>query len=335
MDSDRDLRAQFRRALDDVVPPAPWLEAAAIEDLRKRRASKSVNPNAGRTLPSGWPRSFVPLAAGVLIFLLAAATAAAFLELHLAPRSSPAAMDVTTYQAMVSDDANRLAAAGDGTSCMTLQSVCPAPGKPVLVAYQRWLDDLNRSQPPPRFALIDAQMRRHLVAAISDLNSVFAAYRAQNQGWFDSAGNALQLQGGWLEDVATSVATSHEATAAAYAESVRTAKENLGACPPCQSLAGTSSSDCTQIQSIGNLCVINAMSTIEVFEAAVVRAAAPSSLAEQDAHLQRDLAQADTAILAMATAQLTGDQAGFNAGRVLYQQALPAINADIAGILGG
>jgi hypothetical protein len=50
--------------------------------------------------------------------------------------------------------------------------------------------------------------------------------------------------------------------------------------------------------------------------------------------LQNDLAQADTAVLAVADAQLRGDQAAFNAGRLSLQHALPAINADVAGILG-
>jgi hypothetical protein len=63
--------------------------------------------------------------------------------------------------------------------------------------------------------------------------------------------------------------------------------------------------------------------------------AAPSSLAAQDARLQKDLAQADTGVLAITKAELTGDQAGFDGGRLLLRQALPAINADIASILGG
>lgn len=74
---------------------------------------------------------------------------------------------------------------------------------------------------------------------------------------------------------------------------------------------------------------------IESLEAAVVSVAAPSSLAAQDALLQQDLAQADTGVLDMAMAQLTGDQAGFDAGLRLLEQALPAADADIVGILGG
>lgn len=337
MASERDLKAGFRRALDEVVPPAPWLEAATIEDLRQRRASKWVNPRAGQPPQTSWPRSLVPLAAGVLIVLVAAAALAAFLGLrNLGPQSSPAGTDVKAYEMMVGADAYDASALGHGDTCQTLLSTCPAPGRPVQTAYRRWLDDLNRSTTPPKFAVIDAQMRRHLAAAISDLDSMFAAYQARDQGGLDSANSALHLQAGWLELVGTSIAISRAGTFAAYIESVQAGKDNLGACPPCQSLASTNENDCTQMQSPTSAgCVINAMSTIEVLDASVVRHAAPSSLAAQDAGLQRDLAQADTGILAMMNAELTGDQSGFKAGRILYEQALPAINADIAGILGG
>jgi hypothetical protein len=45
------------------------------------------------------------------------------------------------------------------------------------------------------------------------------------------------------------------------------------------------------------------------------------------------MAQADTALLAMAKAELTNDQTGFNSARLSLQQAWPAIDADIAAIL--
>jgi hypothetical protein len=69
-------------------------------------------------------------------------------------------------------------------------------------------------------------------------------------------------------------------------------------------------------------------------EIAPVRVSTPSSLAAQDARLQSDLAQADTGVLAIATARVTGDQAAFDAGRLMLQQALLAINADVAALVG-
>jgi hypothetical protein len=80
--------------------------------------------------------------------------------------------------------------------------------------------------------------------------------------------------------------------------------------------------------------VLYATRAIAPFESALVRVSAPSSLAAQDARLQSDLAQIDTDVLAMAAAQMTGDQAAFDAGRLLLQQALLALTKD-AGVIGG
>jgi hypothetical protein len=173
-------------------------------------------------------------------------------------------------------------------------------------------------------------------AAISDLNLVFAAYRAQDQSQFDNAGSELQRQNEWNYAAANSIIYSQQETAAIYMATVQSEKNNLVACTDCQSLVSTNQTDCTGIQSV--FCeaeVAQAKTTIQAFEASLVRYAAPTSLAAQDALLQRDLAQADTGLLAMANAQLTGSQSGFDSGRQLLARALPAINADIAGVLGG
>lgn len=335
MDNDRALKTELRQALDEVLPPAPWLEAAVRDDLRKRRSGGYAGSGSLRGWRA-WPRPSMQLAAGLLILAVAAAAVATFIGLrNLAPRSEPAALSVTAYQKMVGDDTYRLASAGNGIDCSTLQSTCPAPGKPVLTAYQRLLDDVKGSQPPARFAVIDAQLRRHLAAAISDLNGVFAAYRAQDQGGLDRANYLLNAQGDWVFAIANAIIQSHQGNAATYIASVRTGKQGLAACDSCDPLVRIGSSECVQIQSL--LCeadVVYATVDIDSVETALVTVAAPSSLAGQDALLQRDLAQADNAVLAMATAQLTGDQAGFDAGRVRLQQALPAVDADLAGILG-
>lgn len=55
MDNDRKLRSEFRTALDEVLPPTPWLEATIVEELRKRRRGGSTDgtgtrPQRGRLL---------------------------------------------------------------------------------------------------------------------------------------------------------------------------------------------------------------------------------------------------------------------------------------------
>lgn len=338
MDSERALKIELRQALDEVLPPAPWLEAAVRDDLRKRRADRSVDRGPGKSQLRRmlWPRKAMQLAAGVVIVVLVAAAAAALLDLrYRATHVAPAAMDVTAYQAMVVRDTDRLVSTGDGLACSTLQSTCPLPGRPLQTAYQQFLNDLKGSEPPARFAVIDAQLRLHLAAAISDLNGMVSAYGAKDQTALDRGNYLLNAQGFSVGTIARSIAQSHEGTVAAYVESVRTANQNLALCTGCQPLERTGSVDCTPIQTV--VCeadVVYAKVDVESVEAAVVSVAAPSPLAAQDALLQRDLARADSGLLAMSKAQLTNDQAGFDAGRLSLQQALPMVNADIAGILG-
>lgn len=335
MDSEQTLRIELRRALDEVLPPAPWLEAAVRVDLRTRRSRSSVASGShhGRR---AWPRPPMQLAAGVLILAVAAAAVAAFLELRsFTPRSEPAALDLSAYQAMVSSDVNRVSYSGSGIDCTTVQSNCLGPGNQALGAFQRFLDDLNRSQPPTSLAVINGLMRRHLAAGIADLNGVFAAYAAKDQVALDRDNYLLNAQGEWMSAITTSISQSRQGTVASYIDSVRAGKQGMTACNGCRPLQ-LAGQDCAEIQT--TLCeadVVYAKLDIETLESALVSVTAPSSLVGQDALLQRDLAQADAAVLALATAQLTGDQGGFSSSRVLLAQKLPAIDADLAGIVGG
>jgi hypothetical protein len=276
------------------------------------------------------------LAAGVLILVVAAAAVAAFLDqLYFTPRSEPAALDLVSYQAMVNRDLTGLTYSGSGIDCTTVQSNCLGPGAQVLGALQRFLDDLSRSQPPASLAVTNGLMRRHLAAGIADLNGMFAAYAAKDQVALDRDNYLFTAQGEWLSAITAGISQSRQGTVASYIDSVRAGKQGMAACNGCRpvQLAGQ---DCAEIQTA--LCeadVVYAKLDIEALESALVSVTAPSSLVDQDALLQRDLAQADAAVLGLASAQLTGDQAGFSTGRVLLAQKLTAIDADLAGILGG
>src|SRR5258708_37448850 len=125
MDSERALKIELRQALDEVLPPAPWLESAVREDLRKRRPSRSGS--RGQDKPRMvWPGSAMQFAAAMLIVVLAAAAFAAFLDLR--PRAThvaPAALDVAAYQAMVSRDLDRLGSPRNVGAFVTPQTPRP------------------------------------------------------------------------------------------------------------------------------------------------------------------------------------------------------------------
>lgn len=335
MDNERQLKMEFGRALDEVLPPAPWLEAAVTEDLRKRRSRRSVVRTSGTHQKSNWlPRPAMQLAAGLLVLMLAAAAVVTFAALRYhAPQSEPAgAISIEAYQRMLSFDDALLNVSRDN-NCADLQSVCPAPPGPLATALQRWLDDLNRSDPPARFAVIDVQLRRHIAANIADLDAVFLAYQTRDENGLLLANQAAANQQHWLDIAASSIKESQPGTAASYVSSIGAAYQTFGGCAACQSLIAAV--DCTDIKSWScEYAVIRAVAPVEALEIAPVRVSTPPSLSAQDTRLQKDLAQADTAVLAIATARVTGDQTAFNAGRLMLQQALLAINADVAGLVG-
>lgn len=336
MDNERVLKVELRRALDEVLPPAPWLEAAVREDLRKRRATRSGDRGPGRP-QMAWPRHAMQLVAVLLIVLVAGTAAVMLINRRFeSQQSAPAGMlTVEAYQAMVSRDDGELIIA-QSADCTTLDSPCPAAKPANLAALQRWLNDLDRSAPPGRFALIDAQLRRHLETNISDTNALVAAYQAKDPTGLELVDYATQIGANWLDDAATGIRNSHQGTVAAYIASMRVGEQNLASCTSCQSLLSSDPIVCTGGQAINCLYSISdADWIIGQFEASLVQVAAPGSMTKVDALVQGDLARADTALLASTAAVLSGDQAGFDAGRQLLRQAQPAIARDIAGIVGG
>jgi hypothetical protein len=337
MINERELRSEFRQALDEVLPPAPWLEAAVAQDLRRRRQKMSGEP---RRRDFSLPRRMIAPVAAVLIVVLAAAAVVTFVDLRSrTPQIEPAgSLTIPEYQALIDRDMIRWTNAGnpDYYTCADLHSPCEEPGHPFQTALQDWLSDVNRVTPPAPFIVSDAQLKRHIAALMADSYARFAAYRAQDQIAFDRAGNAVYPQIYWVNEISISIVASVAASAATYIADVQAVLVDMGACAGCQALITNSDSNCAQIQIPA--CQIDiglAAETIGNLQALLVERAAPSTFVTRDAQLQRDLAQADTGLLAMSTAAMTNDQATFDAGRAQIRQAWPAIRADITAILDG
>jgi len=87
---DLSLRTEFHRALDPLVPPAPWLASHVREELQRRRikAHQSHRRRAWFTLTV--PRMNTRLAAGLLVVAVAVAAGGAFLAINnYVKRSAP------------------------------------------------------------------------------------------------------------------------------------------------------------------------------------------------------------------------------------------------------
>jgi Tol biopolymer transport system component len=80
VDSERELKSELRYALNEVLPPAPWLEATVIEDLRRRRSRATARSSRRPWISLPWPQSRVRLAAAVLVIVVAAAAGVYLVE---------------------------------------------------------------------------------------------------------------------------------------------------------------------------------------------------------------------------------------------------------------
>jgi hypothetical protein len=325
---------RFHEALDTEPPAGAYarLQIALVKSPVKLQPRLALQPR--------WSRTGLRLSAVLTAIVLAIVAVAAFLATHRALDGSvPAGSDraIKSYQTLVGNDYQRSREARPRGTCMNfLDASCPAATVRSVSALQQWLDDLNQSEPPARFAFVDAQMRSHLGLLISDMNAAAAAQRAKDQSGLAHANQAAGNERGWLDDTVSSVVNSQQGTVATYTEAVRLRKQNLVQCAGCEQLVSQRYVSCNGDQASACQDGIQHISFQVVrFEAATIRVAAPNSLMTKDIRLQSDLAKADTALIAMTSALSVGDQAAFDAGRISLQRALAAVDQDATDILNG
>lgn len=109
------------------------------------------------------------------------ATVLIVLGLSACGHSGPATPDARTpgYVALVQGVFERYnAARGDGYF-VCVESVDPPPchdrGVAMIAVWMQFLDDLNHTPPPPRFAADDRAIRSHLPKGVDDLRAMVAA----------------------------------------------------------------------------------------------------------------------------------------------------------------
>lgn len=280
------------------------------------------------------------LVAGVTAAVVVIAAAAAFFSTHrVADRTTPAdtSQAIMAYKLMVGTDGDKVQTAGQADDCNNGSdfAACEAYFNHIIPAQNQFLADLNRFHTPSRFATADSQLRHHLTGQIARENAILAADRAQDAATADLW---LRVQDGqtgrvWGQIMAESIVSSKQGTVDTYAASVRYEKQKLDSCSECNDLAGQSQFSCTGSGVLTCLDLVHKVETqVTSLQVAVVAIAAPGLLVTKDRQLQLDLAKADSALMSMADALAAGDQAGFSAGRSLYQQAMTAIKHDATAI---
>jgi hypothetical protein len=315
----------------DVEPPA-----GAYERLRIALTKSPAKQNRWPVLRMGGSKMAFRLAAGLAVIGLAAAIAAAFIAAHNATTGSvPAGSGETihAYQTLVAADGATANATWSAPCDTSTHTGCKGDATRAIVALQQWLDDLNRSEPPTRFVVVDAQLRLHLSGSIAALNALLAASQANDSNGMNRA-YLLGLAGRlWTDTVVPGILSSKQVEAVAYVNSVHDEGNAMTSCTSCQILVGPTNLDCSQNQTPTCQDLLDTTAgPVSGFQFALAAYSAPASLSAEDTRLQQDLAQADSALIAMGAALSTGDQAGFNAGRVTLRSAFSAVSRDVAAI---
>ena len=331
---ERTLFDQFHEALD--IEPRP----GAYERVRFAFTNHPVALKRLPVLRMRWSKMGLRIGAVVTVAAIAIALAAVFIATHHAfVGSVPAGSDanVKVYQAMMNSDYNTMVAS-TSSHCNTIQDTgCQAAVAPVLVTLQKWVDDLNAFQTTPaRYAAIDGQLRRHLTAAIAELNAAVAFQKANNRNGFNLAMRAAFSERAWLDPTMFAIEGTYPKVAGSYHDAMSLATQALGACV--NGTPGPGDLGCQRL-SAQETCTGAAASTcesdveaataqIQTFLVALLQNPAPSALTAPGARFQADLAQADTALLAIADALVHGDSAKAAAGQSLYRAAITAADGD-------
>ena len=332
---ERLLFERFHEALD--VDP----RAAAYERMRDALIEKTSTPRRRAALfQMRWSKMGFRLAATIALLAVAATMAAVVIETHrVAQNNVPAGPDAQSvaYQRMMSTDDSRMAESTSNHCNDITDAGCPAAVERVNSSLRQWLDDISRIQTPAQFEIADAEMRAHLNATIADLNAAAAAVTQQHPAELSAAIAAALDERGWIDDMVTAITTRHAVTKAIYVDFVKSEKASLDGCTDCQNVVHAMQNRCSDTSVLTCPSLTSTLSEVESelqgVETGLVIYAPPTSIAEADRTLQSDLAKADTALLDITTASLSGDSAKLASSATTLRTELAAVDRDATAII--
>jgi hypothetical protein len=330
---ERILFDQFHEALE--FEPGP----GAYERMRFAMTNHPVPLKRRPAFQMRWSKMGLRVTAVLAAAVIAIAVGAAILATHHGPVgivTAGADPNSKKYQAMMFSDYNAMAAS-TSNHCNTIQdSGCEAAINAVIPTLQKWLADLNSAQTPAGFAFIDSQVRRHLSQGIADAHAAVANQKAKNTAGFDLAMNAVIYERAWIDPAESSVQGTYPKVAGSYHDALSLARQSVAACV--NGTPGPADLSCSKLfqqeTCIGaraqacELDVQGAATQLLTFLIGLQQNPAPASLSSQDATLQADLAKADTALLAITDALLSGDSANATASEMTYAAAIVLANGD-------
>ena len=208
MTDDRQLRAEVVRALEGVTPPAPWLAASVGAAVRERSHKKGGRKMVSAVRLTG--RGLTPVLAAALVVLVAAAAIGAVLwrsSLVAPVPAEPQGEPLKAYAQLLQDDWPKVQGAEAPTCNSPADTDCPAVASRIIAACQAWVADLDATRPPAGLDRVHQRLRADLLATISDLQQVIAAFNAGNANDMGMALGAAAYEQDAFLDIKTYVAT--------------------------------------------------------------------------------------------------------------------------------
>jgi hypothetical protein len=349
------FRSLFHEALGEITVPVYLSSQARMALKYADQAAPDVESEFGNSTAPGErlalkgfadrrPGRRTELAAGITAVVLAAIVIGTFAYirtvagLHSTAPVVPALPDpsVGKYQAMVATDYSRVIPLLGGECIFNPSTPCADAAAVAIGELQTWLDDLNQTRPPGRFAVISDRTRHHLAVAIADLQALIAANKAMDESGAATVLAAALIERDELYREAGAVINSSQTTSGPYSAMVRLDNSNLLACDLCQGLITQNQVSCLASQTPSCVDEIAASRLlVETFQDDLVRNFAPNPLATKDQRLQTDLLAADAALDAMGVAQSAGDQLQLAADQSALRLALSRVDSDATDIAKG
>ena len=325
------LFAQIHDALDIPTPPG------AFERLRTELTKKPVRPRPWPVLQMRTSSMGFRLAAGLAIVAIAVAAAAALVVIHNGSSNiSPAGsrMSIQAYKAMITKDYVDPNRAWVAPCDETQHSGCGQDAERSLPLLQAWLNDLDKSRPPVRFAFVHAEMQLQLAQSITGLHALDADSRAHDGAAMTRDYVVASYGAAWVQIIVPAIVASQQVDSATYTALVKSETRTLDACGAACGFTATSS-NC--LHSSGVTCsdyFYWVAQSFASYQADVLRKAAPGSLSEDESRLQADFGAANSILLTMNLAVAAADQEGFNAGIAQLKRAVTQVDLDAAKITG-
>jgi hypothetical protein len=299
--------------------------------VHRAKAAAAPRRRSNRERPMGRRMELVAGIAAVVLALIVIGTFA-YIRIVASPRLVvPVLPDptITQYQTRIgADKAVTLTFLEYQCTINPPLSTACADGVPAAIGgLQQWLDDLNQTRPPERFAAIQGRLRFHLAAGIADLRAVIAANTAMDESGATASVAAAQSERDTLNREASAILFSSQETTASYSAIVHRDSSNLLTCDLCQKLMSAAACQASLTSSCADQ-IAAARLQVETFQDDTVRGFAPSSLAAKDERLQADLLAADVALNSMSSALSAGNQLQLGDGRNALNQALSLVDQD-------